>query len=102
MAWLARHQIRPPAPGIDRSVEEERGLTARLDEAAGMFAVGTITGDQLAAITARLRADLDVLRGAALAAARGGLLASLPLGVDALAAPLGRVQCGSAAGAAAG
>lgn len=46
---------------VDRFVMEANETRRRMDEAAGLFASGAITGAQLSTITATLRGDLDEL-----------------------------------------
>lgn len=49
-----------PTPGADAdALRRAESLRARLDDAATLYASGTITADQLATITANIRPDLD-------------------------------------------
>lgn len=50
-----------PDVDVDVLVEEANKTRARLEEAAGLFASGVITGAQLSTVTATVRAELDHL-----------------------------------------
>jgi hypothetical protein len=70
-------------PDVDELRTRAQTLRARLDELAGLFAAGSVTGSQLAAGTERLRVELaDVERGMA-HASRADVLGDLVRAADA-------------------
>jgi DNA invertase Pin-like site-specific DNA recombinase len=84
--WLARERLTVPAGDNTSLAEEAQGLRARLDQTADLFAAGDITSEQLARITATLRAALEDVEGRMVTNMGAAAMAGLPLEEDALRA----------------
>jgi hypothetical protein len=64
-------------PDVDELRSTAQTLRARLDELAGMFAAGSVTGAQLATGTERLRAELATVERSMAHASRADVLGDL-------------------------
>jgi site-specific DNA recombinase len=64
-------------PDVDELRSTAQTLRARLDELAGMFAAGSVTGSQLATGTERLRAELAAVERSMAHASRADVLGDL-------------------------
>ncbi|MCE5291423.1 MAG: zinc ribbon domain-containing protein, partial [Nocardiaceae bacterium] len=73
------------APNLDALADEAKTIRVGLDDAATMFADGTITASQLRTATERLRARLSATEARMAHASRTRVFGGIPLGTDQVA-----------------